>query len=270
MKGVMFKPIQRTYAKLFAKPVFLKINQWLFQIALRGMGIFSYPDTGETKFFNRYFGFSSQQKKVFLDVGAYIGDYSKQLIQRVPNAQVYAFEPNPESFQKLQTNEGITAYNMALGSTTKTIELRDLKDAKGSYLTSAYEGVFNNIYKSSSFSFKADQTTLDHFCECNNIDTIDLLKIDAEGSEYDVLKGATELLSRGKIKIIQFEFNEMNVESRIFFKDFANLLADYALYRLLPNGLLRLPDRQNDMENYSPLYHEIFTYQNIVAFLKNQ
>ena len=50
--------------------------------------------------------------------------------------------------------------------------------------------------------------TLDNFCSNINIDNIDVLKIDTEGNELNVLKGAEKLLSEGKIKLIYVEISE--------------------------------------------------------------
>ena len=60
------------------------------------------------------------------------------------------------------------------------------------------------------------------------------------------------------IDLIHFEFNEMNVASRIFFKDFYDLLKGYRFYRMLPDGLI-------DLGEYKAYQMEIFGYQNIVA-----
>jgi hypothetical protein len=72
-----------------------------------------------------------------------------------------------------------------------------------------------------------------------------------------VLHGAEGLLKTGRIKIIQFEFNEMNLVSRVFMRDFVELLQDYKFFRLLPSGMLSL--------SYTPLTSELFAYQNIIA-----
>jgi hypothetical protein len=53
----------------------------------------------------------------------------------------------------------------------------------------------------------------------------------------------------------------MNVSSRTYFRDFWNLLPNYNFYRLLPDGMVKI-------ERYSPVFCEIFAYQNIVAILK--
>ena len=104
--------------------------------------------------------------------------------------------------------------------------------------------------------------TLSSFFAANNIYEVKLLKIDVEGHELPVLKGLGSHLSNGSVKAIHFEFNEMNVFSRAFFRDFVQLLSSYDLYRLLPNDMLPL-------KNYKPYLLEIFAYQNIVAIYKN-
>jgi len=48
----------------------------------------------------------------------------------------------------------------------------------------------------------------------------------------------------------------------VFFKDFYDLLINFDIYRLLPKGVIKL-------NNYEPVYDEIFGYQNIVAINKN-
>jgi hypothetical protein len=62
----------------------------------------------------------------------------------------------------------------------------------------------------------------------------------------------------GRISLVQFEFNEMNVISRTFLRDFVGLLPGYRLYRLLPDGMASLEGE--------PLFvREIFAFQNLVA-----
>src|SRR5258708_1156157 len=89
--------------------------------------------------------------------------------------------------------------------------------------------VFHEIFKKddviTSIEFKMD--TIDNFCKINNISNIDFLKIDVEGHELSVLKGAQYMLTNKHIKIIQFEFNSHNVYSRVFLRDFYLMLKDY-------------------------------------------
>ena len=50
--------------------------------------------------------------------------------------------------------------------------------------------------------------TIDDFCSANRIPKIDILKIDTEGFDLNVLKGAKQMLSRGQIAFIYTEFND--------------------------------------------------------------
>ena len=102
--------------------------------------------------------------------------------------------------------------------------------------------------------------SIDDYCLMNGITTIDFLKIDTEGNELNVLKGAQRMLTSNSINIIQFEFNEMNIISRVFLKDFYTILRGYEFYRLNTNELLPLG-------NYKSI-NEIFQFQNIIA-IKN-
>ena len=105
--------------------------------------------------------------------------------------------------------------------------------------------------------------SIDDFLQGHTKNTVDLIKIDVEGYELSVLNGATKNIMAKRISIIQFEFTQLNTTTRIFFKDFYELLSDnYLIYRLLPNDLLRI-------EQYNPTMDEIFGYQNYVAILKD-
>jgi hypothetical protein len=103
---------------------------------------------------------------------------------------------------------------------------------------------------------------LDDVIDQESISDLDLLKIDTEGNEYSVLKGAIDSIGKNKIKAIHFEFNEMNIFSGVTFKMFWDLLAQYDFYRILPDGNLV------NIKNYSPIHCEIYAYQNIVCLLK--
>ena len=86
-----------------------------------------------------------------------------------------------------------------------------------------------------------------------------MLKIDVEGFELEVLKGAEKLLREGRIKIIQFEFNEVNIIQRRFLKDFYDELPGFDFYRLDENRLIALNEWQPK--------HEIFLFQKVIAIL---
>jgi len=99
--------------------------------------------------------------------------------------------------------------------------------------------------------------TLDAYCCAASIPGIDFLKIDTEGNDLKVLKGSQAMIRKNAIRVIQFEFNQTNVFSHVFLKDFYDILRGYSFYRLLPHALLPLG-------SYS-FRNEIFAFQNILA-----
>ncbi|RZK01819.1 MAG: hypothetical protein EOO43_23790, partial [Flavobacterium sp.] len=102
--------------------------------------------------------------------------------------------------------------------------------------------------------------TLDKYCE-GKIAEVDFLKIDIEGHELAALEGATELLKDGRIKLIQFEFNEFNLQSKSTFLRFYETLKNFTFYRIMPNGSL------TPMGPYDSSL-EIYRYQNILCVLQ--
>jgi FkbM family methyltransferase len=203
-------------------------------------------------------------KPLFFDVGANRGEYSLMLANRFPQAQIFAFEPHPRNFEVLaQTKiQNFSPHALALGNTIGQFTLFDRDDTDWSFDASLYKDVISEILHTNSVSYSVQVDTLDSFVKSRDIDFIDFLKIDTEGGELAVLQGGLRLLEQGQIGTIQFEFNEMNIISRSFFYDFRKILYNYSLFRLLPKGLLPIPE--------NPLLTELFGFQNILAVHKEK
>ncbi len=260
----------RLYRFLMARPALYKINLHLYKLSLRGLGILNAngPEaTGEHWFMKEV----ARRKKVktIIDVGANTDIFG---ITTFPEATIYACEPHPDTFKKLASlypkatrRKKLILCNIALGEKNATKKLWDFADdaplkstQPTSTLSSLDKAVIEKIHNQKAKSYPVSVQTLDTFVSQQKITHIDILKIDTEGHELQVLLGAKKTIQRGMIDIIQFEFNEMNVISKSFFYDFMQLIPEFHFYRLLPHGLVSL-------ENYRPLTHEIFGFQNIVA-----
>jgi FkbM family methyltransferase len=238
-------------------------------IALRKIGIGNYGDletTGEAHLLRFLASKLSKKRSVVFDVGANIGStgqYAHLFRQYFPKADIYAFEPNPSAYADLCAATIIDAKQvnekLALGDKIGvTKHFSDPSPGK-TELAGGNEVIFTEFFKikKKPIHYEVKMNTLDNYCHRRKISKINFLKIDVEGSEYSVLQGAKKLLKDKKIDYIQFEFNIHNIYSRIFIKDFYNLLKGYHLYRLLS-------DRFLPMGKYSTDY-EIFRYQNIFA-----
>jgi len=250
------------YRRLFARKSLYRFNKLLFDLGVRGMGLFNFENdriSGEHAFFQNFLA-GCHNLQIF-DIGANKGQYSCRIRTICPDATIYAFEPHPATFALLRTKAmkyNFEAINKGLSDVSGSMQLFDRADnTDGSEHASLYRQVIEDIHGSGATACNVIVTTVDDFVAERNIRQIDLLKIDTEGNELKVLQGARTALASQMIDLVQIEFNEMNVASRVFFRDFFTLLSSYSCYRLLPGGLLPIV-------NYRPLYHELFAFQNLL------
>lgn len=208
--------------------------------------------------------FKNQNKIYLFDIGANIGDYSKTLREEFPQAEIYAFEPNPHTFEELCKNvylSNINCYDMGVSSKVIQKKIYTYANDKKSQHASLYSEVISDLHQANQIlEMDFTATTIDDFCSNNKIDIIDFIKIDTEGHELEVLQGSKRMINEERIKIIQFEFNEMNIISRVFLKDFYEILKDYNIYRIDSSRLIPLFKYNSS--------NEIFQFQNLLAIHK--
>jgi len=262
----MRKIIYDIYRKIFAKSKFYNINKAIYNLVIKGIGINNYESdklSGEKNLLDIVL--SKYKKPIIFDVGANVGNYSESIKQLSPESDLYSFEPHPKIYITLESSSrknNYKAFNLALGKEESKLMLYDYENNKeGTEHASLYKETFEKFYNEKVTSYEVDVITLDKFIKENNINKINLLKIDTEGNDFNVLLGANESLKKGLIDIIHFEFNSMNVYSRVYFRDFYELLNNFDFYRLLPNSFIHI-------KKYEPIHCEIFAYQNIVAVRK--
>jgi FkbM family methyltransferase len=202
-----------------------------------------------------------KKQPVMFDVGANVGDYSNALYATFPKAQIVAFEPVPRTFEVLRATLAKTTVkccSIGLSDAEGEAVIYDYEQMIGSEHASLFPGVLKDLHQAQTIKqTNIPLITLDAYCCDASIPMIDFLKIDTEGNELNVLKGSRAMIQKNAIRAIQFEFNEMNVVSRVFLKDFYDILRGYSFYRLLPRALLPLG-------RYSSR-NEIFAFQNILA-----
>lgn len=255
-----------TYAFFMGRPSLIKLNRFVYHASLKAMGILNFESdylNGENQFLKSLL--SSKSKPIIIDVGANIGKYAQLVFDSNPKSRIYCFEPHPKTFKKLKENlqnyQLVELINKGVGDRKSTLELFDYAESEGSTHATFHKGVIEGLREKKVGSIEVDVIDLDSYLLSTKIDTVDLLKIDTEGNELNVLKGLRKALKNNKVDTIHFEFNEMNIISKSYFKDFWDLLEGYKFYRILPNGrLLRF-------EKYIPAECEIYAYQNIVAIL---
>lgn len=209
--------------------------------------------------------FDINTKLVIFDVGANTGRIALSLGKTFPKAEIYAFEPNPKTFIELERNavsRNIVCHAKGLSDKQGMLDIFSSSNEIESEHTCLYPEVLSHFHQYDDIeSYSVVIDTIDCFCSQKSIPHIDFLKIDTEGHELSVLIGAKQMLGSNKIDIILFEFNEMNVISRTFWRDFFNLLSPrYNLFRV--HGY-----RLSPITKYDPK-DEVFLFQNYIAIRK--
>jgi FkbM family methyltransferase len=215
--------------------------------------------SGEARFLRGYA--ARWPQALILDVGANAGQFAQTALEQAPGADIRSFEPHPVAFAQLAERAariGVTAEQLALGETDGEIEIFDDADETVSQHVSVYRDVIEGLHRRPAAAVKVPIARLDTLARMRGFDRVGLLKIDTEGHELAVLRGARGLLEAGAIDVIQFEFKEMNVVSRVYTKDFFDLLPQYRFFRLQSDGAIHL-------EIYDARFMEDFAFQNIAC-----
>ena len=180
---------------------------------------------------------------VVFDVGAHVGEISVPAA-RLCGAQgkVYAFEPAEGSCARFVENtalngcENIFLQRTAVGEHTGTVTMNVFPAAYSAW-SSRGEPVYagaDGVPVSKSTRVDVPCTTLDEFCAAQQIARIHFLKVDVEGYERDVFRGAARLLKERKIDFICFEISQIPLKGagRTAREVFETLEATgYAAYR---------------------------------------
>ena len=191
---------------------------------------------------------------VIFDVGANEGEYSSLVLREFgERVRLHAFEPSIETFNMLSSNisatKNVSLYNIGLSDSDHVMDLHTSSHSSG--MASVYKRNLEHIDVKQGQSQRVTLTSLDSFCNMYGIARIDFLKMDVEGHEFSVLKGATRMLEEGLIDSIQFEFGGCNIDSHTSFKDFYYLLKDkYDIFRILKDGLHPIKEYSEVYERY--------------------
>jgi FkbM family methyltransferase len=177
--------------------------------------------------------------RTVFDVGANRGQTAAKYRTLFPAATVFSFEPFPESFAALrQTFAGdprVRPFQLALSDEAGTKTFHTSADSVMNSLLplSPQAGMLTDSRAAGAVQVEA--TTLDLFCHDHGVPEIDILKLDVQGGELHVLRGAAGLLRDRRVRLVYAEvnFNELYA-GQAFFHDVAAHVygCGYTLYGL--------------------------------------
>lgn len=247
------KVIGNVYLSFMGKKSFAKLNDRILEVALRCRGYSNFRDhfeSGEHYFIERIL--SVIKPTVCVDVGANVGSYAQALLEAT-QAKIYSFEPLSQPFEALsavgQRYPGrLIAINYGVGAKDEVLRIHfnDEMTAHASFS----EEVKNVSYVRNEKSQDIEVVSLDSYFAKHSVNQIDFIKIDTEGFEYEVLRGAQNIIAQFRPQLIQIEFNWHQLFKGQTLFAFANLLQGYTPFQMLSDRL----EKRDPKDSLSNVY----------------
>lgn len=195
-----------------------------------------------------------KNKSNILDVGVNIGETVLSFSRINPGGQIYGFEPVPFLFEKairnisLNQKSNINLFNLALSDQNGQLSFDMAKN-----LNSGSISMNKDLTKGSMI---VNAVTLDNFVQEHNITDIDLIKIDVEGFELNVLKGAQNVLRTAKpvlfVEVVDTYLKRQNVNASMLIRYLQDL--GYSINDAKTNDIIQ-PD-----QNFSNTHLDIICH----------
>lgn len=201
---------------------------------------------------------ATQPFRMVFDVGANKGDWSLLASKRFHSAQIHAFEIVPDTYACLAAacagQPRVSCHNLGLSDTSGEIEV--FLSGKESTTATCVAGFVEKYHGQKTRTVRARVTTGDAFCEQSGVNTVDFLKLDVEGFEDRVLRGFSRMLEQRRIRVIQFEYGRINIDTHFLLKDFHDLLEGVGMRvgKLYGNGVAFRRYRHRDENFLGPNY----------------
>lgn len=207
-----------------------------------------------------------REGSVFFDIGANVGLYSITMAKKFEDIKIYAFEPVPDTIREFKDN--IDKNEVPFGKICLIEAAVSDRDGHVDITTDFHSSNYLTRSDSTVNHIEVGSVTIDNFVQKNDIRRISLIKIDVEGNEYLVLKGAMESIKKFRpvivIELIEkdLEFSENKYEDP---NKSINILLnlDYKYYILDDNSnLLHMDNKDKGCFNI-PFHNYIFYHGNI-------
>ena len=151
--------------------------------------------------------FGGKNFTTIFDIGANIGETANSFLRDYPSAHIWAFEPSTELYSTLANSlsqcKRVTCERMAVGSSVGEATLLHAQDTTMFHIASLGSSLLRTETTADSETVK--MTTLDLYCRQHSINMIDFLKVDTEGHDLEVLRGAANMLQQRMIGCVQCE-----------------------------------------------------------------
>lgn len=191
-----------------------------------------------------------------IDVGANVGRWSVAMLSAAQEAgrsgdlDLHAFEPSAYTFERLETTlhgHQASLQQMALSDTAGSSLLHVSAPGAGTNSLHTLPGV-----SPSGPAEEVTTMTLGSYAERAGLEQLALVKIDTEGHDLAVLRGARELFASQRISVAQFEYNHRWIYARCYLRDAFELVEPlgYRVGKLTPAGVEFYPSWDPELETF--------------------
>lgn len=196
--------------------------------------------------------FASEWRNCF-DVGANEGEYAAYVLKRNTDCSVVCFEPNVLLLEALEKKNVSAICPVAVGDCCKTMVMNfDMLDSTQSSMHRHHDKCRTEC---------VPVVTVDSCMAEREIRYLSFMKIDTEGHEVAVLRGASSAINEQRIGMIQFEYGGTYIDAGTTLRQAYEILHDnYLVCHLFPQGIVPMP--------YSEKL-ETYRYSNWVAVSRN-
>lgn len=166
-----------------------------------GLHVYRRPPRGADIFADIANDLPALRVHTIFDVGANLGQSAAEYLRAYPHADIHCFEPVAATAAKLAARFGdrVRVHRIALSSS----------DGEGTMSLEGSPDTFRLVGATSAANNGATESVpvqkLDSFCSAQAIDHISYLKIDTEGADLEVLRGASRMLGENRIDLVQVE-----------------------------------------------------------------
>jgi FkbM family methyltransferase len=197
------------YKRFFNKPIkTIKLKNGL-KISINGLfgsAVLSmFSEIWYDNFYNPE-GFEIKEKEIVFDIGANNGFFSIYAASKATEGMVYAFEPVPYLAQQIRDSvllnnfKNLKVENIAIGVDNPESVFYISKDHNGCHSLYERKGELEKII--------TKVVDLQKFCVEKNINTIDFLKLDCEGAEYEIINKDTIDFIKNTVDKISMEYHD--------------------------------------------------------------
>lgn len=181
----------------------------------------------------------TKTRPVCLDVGANVGELIDLFRSALDYPVIHAFEPSSVVFPHLRARgfgTDVSLHQHAMGQSLATAELTNYVGTWMNSLLPLDPDEANRFRRAQSTTTESIEIkTVDWFLAQHGIQTVDLLKVDTQGTELDVLLGAVEAFRTGAIRavLVELMFERLYIGQSApyhvidFLADHGLLLVDY-------------------------------------------